>query len=95
MRFVLSAVLACLPAAGFAANADCKVLGDIVNDVVAERAGGAEMNDAMLAVAEKYTGGKERFRAGIPALADWVYSLPKEQLGDGVGAAYQKACEAQ
>lgn len=95
MRIVLSAILACLPVAGFAANPDCRVLGELVNDIVSERQGGADMNGAMLAVAENYTGKKERFRAGIPALAEWVYDLPKDQLGDGVGDAYRKACEAQ
>lgn len=95
MRVVLSAILTCLPAAGFAANADCEILGNIVNDIVAERQGGAAVEDAMLAVAEDYTGNKERFHAGIPPLAEWVYSLPEDQLADGVGAAYQAACESQ
>ena len=95
MRFVLVTCFALMPAAGMAANADCAVLGDIVTSVALERAGGAEMNDAMTAVAESYTGDKERFVPAIPLLADWVYTLPDDQLTAEAGTAYQKACEAQ
>lgn len=95
MRIALATCFALLPAAGLAENADCIVLGEIAGAVAEERAGGAEMNDAMMAVSEGYTGEKERFVPAIPLLADWVYDLPEDQLEADVGAAYQAACEAQ
>lgn len=95
MRFVLSTCLMMLPAVAFAAPKDCAVFGEIADHVVVERQKGAEMNDAILAVATQYTGRKERYQPAIPLLADWVYTLPKAQLGKDVGKAYQNACEAQ
>ncbi len=103
MRFVSSVVIATLApvtlalsaSSALAANKDCTVLGEIASAVVIERQAGSEMNSAILAVAESYTGKNKRFQPAIPLLADWVYNLPEDQMGEEVGPAYQAACEAQ
>jgi len=74
---------------------DCAVFGEIAEQAAAERRADAEMMDAMVRIAEGYTGAQERFAGAVPLLVDWVWKLPEDQLGSGVGAAYRAACEAQ
>lgn len=93
MRFVLVTCLCLLPAASFAANPDCAVFGEIVNDIVTERKTGKDMNPAMEAVAKTHSGKNARFVPTIPYLADWVYSLPEAQLTPTAGSAFETQCK--
>lgn len=74
---------------------DCAVFGDIAEQAAKERIAETEMMDAMVKIAEGYTGSQERFQGAVPLLVDWVWKLPEEQLDQGVGVAYKTACENQ
>jgi hypothetical protein len=92
----LSCALA-LAASGAAAQEteDCAVFGEIAERAAEARRAETGMMDAMVLIAEDYTGEEERFAGAVPLLVDWVWKLPDDQLDDGVGAAYQEACETQ
>ncbi|MCJ7874678.1 DNA primase [Marinovum sp. 2_MG-2023] len=95
MRFLLVTCFALMPAATLAANPDCAVFGEIVDKIVAERQDGAVINASMETVAGEYTGRKKRFVPTIPALAEWVYSLPEADLSAGPGDVFAEQCNAQ
>lgn len=94
MRFVLASCLCLVPAASFAANPDCAVFGEIVNDIVVERQDGKTMNPAMEAVAKSHSAKNARFVPTIPYLAEWVYSLPQDQLTVEAGSAFETQCQS-
>ncbi|WP_425038366.1 hypothetical protein [Primorskyibacter sp. S187A] len=77
-----------------AANPDCAVFGAIAETAVAERQADAEMMATMVKIAEGFEGNDERFRAAVPAIVEFVWGLPGEQLSADVGAAWQAQCEA-
>lgn len=74
---------------------DCAVFGEIAEQAAQERLAETEMMQAMVTIAEGYTGAQERFAGAVPLLVDWVWQLPEAQLDDGVGAAYAEACRSQ
>lgn len=70
-----------------ALDIDCAAQAELVMEVVTGRTEGVRKRKARRTLREGL--GKT---AG-DALAEWVYSLPEEQLTDEVGAAWKAQCE--
>lgn len=76
-------------------EAECAVQTDVVMQVVAARSGGADAADATRGVAADLSGDAAKYASIVPALVDWVYTLPDDQLNDTVGQSWTEACLAQ
>ncbi len=70
----------------------CSQQAALVGELVAQRSGGASAQDAIPAVRETHSDMDDRYVAQVPILADWIYSLPEEQLGAGVADSFEAAC---
>ncbi|WP_386803931.1 hypothetical protein [Litorisediminicola beolgyonensis] len=75
--------------------AECALQAEMVMAVVAERTGGASAGDAVGTVQAGLEGDVAKYASVVPAVADWVYSLPEKQLGDSVGTSWTEACMAR
>ncbi|TNF19612.1 MAG: hypothetical protein EP318_13890 [Rhodobacteraceae bacterium] len=95
MRILLASCLCLLPAASFAANQGCALAGEIADKLVAERQNGTALYTAMETVAGAYTGKQKAYVEIIPGFADWIYSLPEDELGPMIGKAVLEQCEAK
>lgn len=73
----------------------CELSAEITGAVVSERSGGAEKVAAVKAVSGSLDGEKAAFSEAVQPIADWVYTLPEDQLDDQVAVSYEKACLAQ
>lgn len=71
-----------------AAKPDCAAQAALVMEVVNGRVDGVRKGKARRDLV------KSLDKTAGEMLADWVYSLPEEQLTDEVGKAYKAQCEA-
>ncbi|SMX30279.1 hypothetical protein TRP8649_04422 [Pelagimonas phthalicica] len=71
-----------------AAKPDCAAQAALVMEVVNGRVDGVRKGKARRELV------KSLDKTAGEMLADWVYSLPEEQLTDEVGKAYKAQCEA-
>jgi hypothetical protein len=94
-RLALITTLLALPIAAQAETPICATSGDIVKAGVDARVAGTASAEAIKTISASYTGDMERYQNAVQPLVDWVYSLPEEQLDDGVAEAYVAACLAQ
>ena len=76
-------------------EAECAVQRDVVMQVVAARVDGSDMRDATKAVATTLSGDAAKYAVIVPDIAAWIYTLPEDQLNDGVGQSWVEACVAQ
>ncbi len=72
--------------------ARCTQQADLVAGLVAQRGRGATAQQAIPAIREAHPDMDPRYIAQAPVLADWIYSLPEEQLGAGVAESFEAAC---
>ena len=99
MKKVISAALV---AGGLAASpafaqsedkqADCQAQAEVVMQVVSGRADGADQAQTVEAVQSGLSADRATYAQVVPAIADWVYTLPEDQLGDEVGQSWIDAC---
>ena len=91
---VLAAGLSALTTPVFAqSGGECGLQADIVMQVVGARQDGQDAGAALNAVAEGLSGDAAKYAPVVPAIAEWVYSLPEDQLGDAVGESWRTQCE--
>jgi hypothetical protein len=94
-RFALIAVLLTAAAPALAGKAEnCAATAGIVRDAVAQRADGKAMTDTVAFLASDAGGVAAKYREAVPALVDWVYTLPEDQLTDAAPTAFEGACLA-
>ncbi|QFS83852.1 hypothetical protein FIU97_13975 [Roseivivax sp. THAF40] len=95
MKYLTLATL-CLglagPALAQSGGDECGLQADIVMRVVEARQDGAEANAALNTVAGSLSGEAEKYMQVVPAIAEWVYSLPADQLGAEVGESWRAQC---
>ncbi|SFN47007.1 hypothetical protein SAMN04487859_10350 [Roseovarius lutimaris] len=94
-RLALITSLLALPMAAQAETSICDTSGAIVQAGIDARVAGTAAPEAIKTISAGYTGDMERYQGAVQPLVDWVYSLPEEQLDDGVAEAYVAACLAQ
>ncbi|WP_296761725.1 hypothetical protein [Sediminimonas sp.] len=101
MRLVILGMVLALGASGAAAAesaaeraARCTAQATLVEALVAQRTDGVDMQDAIGAVRAAHEDMDDRLADTMPLLADWVYSVPPEQLGAGVAESFEVACTA-
>ncbi|MGX9354612.1 hypothetical protein ACS3SW_05470 [Roseobacteraceae bacterium S113] len=82
------------PVSAMAANPACDAFSDVAEKAVVERQADVEMMDAMVKIAEGYTGDETWIGGLVPAVVDWVWKLPEDQLDEDVKGASLEACEA-
>lgn len=98
MRFAMIGMVLILSAPAAQAETDeekaarCSQQAALIGGLVAQRSDGASVQDAIPAVREAHADMDDRYVALVPVLADWVYSLPQEQLGAGVADSFEAAC---
>lgn len=92
---ILTAALITLPVGAMAENPICAPSGGIVQAAVDARLAGQDPAEAIQRIGDDLPEDKKAFVPAVPPLVDWVYTLPKEQLGPAVAEAYIAACEAQ
>ncbi|MGR3271048.1 hypothetical protein DU478_10840 [Thalassococcus profundi] len=83
------------PVAAQTAEAECDVQRNVVMAVVEARTGGADRTAAIQDVSGSLSGEAEKYATVVPDLAAWIYELPEDQLGSGVGLGWMEACLAQ
>jgi len=95
--FRLTACLLCLatPLAAMEKAQMCAVTAEIAGAVVSERSDGAEKTAAIEAVSGSLDEDNTIFLAAVQPIADWVYTLPEDQLTDQVAVSYEDACLVQ
>ncbi|MEB8387445.1 hypothetical protein OO012_09415 [Rhodobacteraceae bacterium KMM 6894] len=94
-RFALIAVLLSCSAPAFAGKTEnCAATAGIVRDAVAQRADGKDMTDTVAFLGSDAGGVAAKYREAVPALVDWVYTLPADQLTDAAPKAFEDACLA-
>ncbi|MCZ4353322.1 hypothetical protein O4H61_12405 [Roseovarius aestuarii] len=94
-RFALIALMIPLAGPAFAGKAEnCAATAGIVADAVAQRADGKDLSDTVAFLGSDAGGVKARYREAVPALVDWVYTLPEDQLTDAAPKAFEDACLA-
>ncbi|ETX14202.1 hypothetical protein OCH239_04950 [Roseivivax halodurans JCM 10272] len=71
---------------------DCQAQADVVMQVVASRSDGADQAQTVEAVQSSLSDERATYAQVVPAIADWVYTLPEDQLGDAVGESWIEAC---
>lgn len=85
-----------LASPAFAGKArDCKDQAAVVELITKQRRAGAKIDVAMPIVSASLSGRLEKYKEAVPPLADWIYSLPDDQIGSDVSGAYREACLAQ
>ncbi|MHA6324980.1 hypothetical protein [Roseivivax sp. CAU 1753] len=100
MRYALSAALVATlcgslvtPALAQSDDGECGLQAEIVMQVVTARQTGSDAGAALRTVAQDLTGPAEKYASVVPAIAEWVYSLPEEQLGTEVGESWRTQCQ--
>lgn len=94
VRFSILFAIIAAPALAQDKEALCENSARVVNAVVLERAAGASKKKAVRRVVRSLEGDLALFKEAVPPLADWVYTLPEEQLTDEPAAAYKATCLA-
>ncbi|SLN73730.1 hypothetical protein ROJ8625_03974 [Roseivivax jejudonensis] len=74
---------------------ECAVQAAMVMAVVESRRSGAAPQDAVRDVQQGLEGDQAKYASVVPAVADWVYTLPEDQLGPDVGDSWTEACLAR
>ena len=94
-RFALIALALSFAAPAFAGKAEnCAATAGIVNDAVAQRADGKYMAVTVSFLGSDAGGIASKYREAVPALVDWVYTLPEDQLTEAAAKAFEDACLA-
>lgn len=74
---------------------ECADQAGIVQSVVDTRLDGVRKAKALRQAKSDLTETTQTYETVLPAIVDWIYSLPEDQLTDQVGPTYAAACEAQ
>ncbi|MGY9048972.1 hypothetical protein P775_18920 [Puniceibacterium antarcticum] len=99
MKFTMLTALAALTLTATGALAldktECTLQAGLVMQAVGARSAGADNGAAKQQVEASLKGPSQKYAAIVPAVVDWVYTLPQDQLGAGVGDSWAQACLKQ
>lgn len=74
-------------------NNACALQADVAQLIVDERLTGTAAPEALSAVRAVLSDAQMIYAPALPALVEWIYALPKEQVGDALAQDYQTQCE--
>jgi hypothetical protein len=74
---------------------ECRKQGQIATNIMAERKNGSNARRAERRVSRALPDDAKNYEVAIPAMVDWIYSLPEEQLTPDVSNALYQACLTQ
>lgn len=95
--FVTIALMFSLTAPAFAQDrdAECRKQGQIATNIMSERKGGSNARRAERRVIRALPDDAKNYAVAIPALVEWIYTLPEEQMTPEVSNALYQACMSQ
>jgi hypothetical protein len=76
-------------------DAECATQAEVAMMLVSARADGASDGDAISSVSAALSQNAQKYASIVPAMADWIYSLPEDQLTEDVRTSWVAACVAQ
>lgn len=76
-------------------DAECRKQGQIATNIMSERKNGANARRAERRVIRALPADSKNYEVAIPALVEWIYSLPEEQMTPEVSNALYQACLQQ
>ncbi len=98
-RITLSAAVALglftAPALALSKAQECNLQAQIANAIVAERKSGSSQRRAERRVKSRLNADSQKYEVALPAMVEWIYTLPQGQLTDEVGATLQTSCMSQ
>ncbi|MCK0150704.1 hypothetical protein MWU54_11765 [Marivita sp. S6314] len=99
LTFAAAAVTLSLSLPSFAQDpgkvAECRKQGQIATNIMSERKNGANSRRAERRVVRALPDDAKNYEVAVPALVEWIYSLPEDQMTPEVSNALYQACLAQ
>ncbi|MFP7569998.1 hypothetical protein [Marivita sp. S2033] len=84
-----------LPAMAQEKEAECRKQGQIATNIMSERKSGTSSGAAEKRVIRMLPDDAKNYEAAIPALVEWIYGLPEEQMTPEVSNALYQVCLSQ
>ncbi|WP_292289580.1 hypothetical protein [Marivita sp.] len=83
------------PAMAQGDDTECRKQGQIATNIMSERRNGANARRAERRVIRSLPEDSRNYEVAVPALVDWIYSLPEDQLTPEVSNALYQVCMSQ
>ena len=97
--FVTASLVLSLSMPLFAQDADkeaeCRKQGQIATNIMAERKNGSTARRAERRVIRALPEDAMNYEVAVPAMVEWIYSLPEDQMTPEVSNALYQACLSQ
>lgn len=92
-----AALMLSLTAPAFAQvdDAECRKQGQIATNIMTERKNGSNARRAERRVIRALPDDAKNYEVAVPALVEWIYSLPEDQMTPEVSNALYQACLSQ
>lgn len=84
-----------LAAQDAAQEAECRKQGQIATDIMVERKNGSDARRAERRVIRNLPDDAKNYEVAVPAMVEWIYSLPEEQLTPEASNALYQVCLSQ
>lgn len=78
-----------------AKEAECRKQGQIATNIMTERKNGSNTRRAERRVIRALPDDAKSYEVAVPALVEWIYSMPDEQMGPAVSNALYQTCISQ
>ena len=96
LPFVLTfALVTPVMAQDTAKEAECRKQGQIATNIMTERKNGSNARRAERRVIRALPDDAQSYEVAVPAMVEWIYSLPEDQMTPEVSNALYQACLAQ
>ncbi len=84
-----------IPAVGQEDDTECRKQGQIATNIMSERKNGSNPRRAERRVIRMLPDDAQSYEVAVPAMVEWIYSLPEDQLTQEVSNALYQACMSQ
>lgn len=78
-----------------AKEAECRKQGQIATNIMTERKNGSNARRAERRVIRALPDDAQNYEVAVPAMVEWIFSLPEDQMTPEVSNALYQACLAQ
>lgn len=76
-------------------DAECRKQGQIATNIMSERKNGSNARRAERRVVRALPEDAKNYELAVPAMVEWIYSLPEDQMTPEVSNALYQACLSQ
>ena len=76
-------------------EAECRKQGQIATNIMTERKNGSNVRRAERRVIRALPDDAKKYEVAVPALVEWIYGLPEDQMTAEVSNALYQACLTQ